>query len=93
MVKGGTNLPYEIDEERITVVRNLPALVCARCGDDFAEMDVLRNVEKIVDRLGCDGMIMSFVECKKAAQKNMENSNIHWERPRPSNEPDVQKYF
>lgn len=67
MVTGKTNLPYELDGEKIIVVRNVPALVCAQCGDDFVEIDILRKVEKIIDRAGCDGITMGFVEYEKAA--------------------------
>jgi len=67
MVTGKTNLPYELDGEKIIVVRNVPALVCAQCGDAFVEIDVLRKVEKIIDRAGRDGITMGFVEYEKAA--------------------------
>ena len=68
MVKvGKTNLPYEIDGEKIIVVRNVPALVCAQCGDAFVEIDILRKVEKILDKVRGDGMVMGFVEYEKAA--------------------------
>jgi len=68
MVKvGKTNLPYEIDGEKIIVVRNVPALVCTQCGDAFVEIDILRKVEKILDKVRGDGMVMGFVEYEKAA--------------------------
>ncbi len=67
MVKGKTHLPYELDGERIVVVKNVPALVCAQCGDAFVEIEVLRKVEKIIDRAGRDGVTMGFVEYEKAA--------------------------
>jgi len=68
MIEGKkTNLPYELDGEKIIVVRNVPALVCAQCGDAFVEVDILRKVEKILDKIARDGMIMGFVEYEKAA--------------------------
>ena len=67
MVSGETNLPYELDRERIIVVRYIPAFVCAQGGDAFVEIDILRRVEKIIDRAGRDGMTMGFVEYQKAA--------------------------
>jgi len=67
MEKGKTNLPYELDGERILVVRHVPALVCAQCGDAFVEIDILRKLEKIIDRAGRDGITMGFVEYRKAA--------------------------
>ena len=47
MVGGETNLPYELDGERFIVMKYVPALVCARCGDAVVDMDILRRVEKI----------------------------------------------
>jgi YgiT-type zinc finger domain-containing protein len=62
-----TNLPYEIDGEKIIVVKNVPALVCDQCGEAFVEINILRRVEKILAKAAGDGLVMGFVEYKKAA--------------------------
>ncbi len=67
MERGETNLPYELDGERIIVVKDVPALVCVQCGDAFVEIEVLRRVEKILARAERDGLVMGFVEYKRAA--------------------------
>lgn len=67
MLEGKTNLPYELPEERVIVIIHVPALICTQCGDSFVEIEVLRRVEKIIDRAGCDGMTMGFIEYEKAA--------------------------
>jgi YgiT-type zinc finger domain-containing protein len=67
MVTGKTNLPYELDGEKIIVVRNVPALVCDQCGDAFVEIDILRKVEEVIARAERDGMTMGFAEYEKAA--------------------------
>ncbi|MEW6326667.1 MAG: type II toxin-antitoxin system MqsA family antitoxin [Thermodesulfobacteriota bacterium] len=67
MVTGKTNLPYELDGEKIIVVRNVPALVCDQCGDAFVEIDILRKVEEVIARAERDGITMGFVEYEKAA--------------------------
>ena len=68
MAKGKkTNLPYEFDGEKIIVVKNVPALVCDQCGEAFVKIDILRRVEKILAKAAGDGLVMSFVEYKKAA--------------------------
>jgi YgiT-type zinc finger domain-containing protein len=68
MVRGRkTNLPYELSDERVIVVRNVPAIICSQCGDAFIEADILGKVEKILDKATKDGMILGFVEYEKAA--------------------------
>jgi len=68
MAKGKkTNLPYEIDGEKIIVVKNVPALVCDQCGEAFVEINILRRVEKILAKAAGDGLVIGFVEYKKAA--------------------------
>lgn len=67
MTKGTTILPYSFDDGRVVVVLNVPALVCKQCGDEFVEVAVTRNVEKILERVQRDGMRMGFVEYDKAA--------------------------
>jgi YgiT-type zinc finger domain-containing protein len=53
MVKGRkTNLPYELSDERVIIVRNVPAIICFQCGDAFIEADILSKVEKILQALG-----------------------------------------
>lgn len=67
MTKGTTILPYDFGGGRVAVVLNVPALVCEQCGDEFVEIAVTRNVERILDRVRRDGMTMGFVEYEKAA--------------------------
>ncbi len=67
MLSGKTNLPYSLEEGKIIVVINVPALVCNQCGDDFVEIDVVRKVEKILDRIERDGISMGMIEYDKAA--------------------------
>jgi len=49
------------------VVKNVPALVCDQCGEAFVKIDILRRVEKILAKATGDGLVMGFVEYKKAA--------------------------
>ena len=34
----------------VVVVRHVPALVCQQCGEDWLENDVMKRVERYVDR-------------------------------------------
>jgi len=61
------DLPCEFDGEKIIVVRNVPASVCGQCGEAFVEIAILRRVEKILIKAAVDGLVMGFVEYKKAA--------------------------
>ena len=67
MTEGKTILPYEFNNGRVIVVLDVPALVCDQCGDDFVDIKVTRNIEKILDKVESDGMKMGFVEYRKAA--------------------------
>jgi YgiT-type zinc finger domain-containing protein len=62
-----TNLPYELSDERLIIVRNVPAIICSQCGDAFIEAEILSRVEKILDKATKDGMVLGFVEYEKAA--------------------------
>jgi len=67
MIKGRINLPYEIGEDKVIVVKGVPAWVCEQCGDSFVEIEVARKVEKIVEAAEKDGVTLGFVEYREAA--------------------------
>ena len=67
MKPGKTNLPFNLEGNNVVVVINVPALVCDQCGDDFVEIEIVRTVEKILDRIERDGISMGLVEYDKAA--------------------------
>ena len=67
MVLGKTILPYEFENGRVIVILDVPAFICEECGDDFIEIDVMRNIERILDKVEHNGMKMGFVEYRKAA--------------------------
>ena len=65
--KSKTNLPYEIGEEHMVVVKGVPVLVCKQCEEPFVEIAELRVVEKIVDSAKKDGITLGFIRYKEAA--------------------------
>ncbi len=67
MESGKTNLPFSLEGGNVVVVINVPALVCGQCGDDFVQIDIVRKVEIIIDRIERDGISMGLVEYDKAA--------------------------
>lgn len=67
MFKGRTNLPYEVGEDRVIVVKDVPAWVCRQCGDFFVEIEVARKVENIVAAAERGGVTLGFVKYKEAA--------------------------
>jgi YgiT-type zinc finger domain-containing protein len=62
-----TSLPYEIGDDRIVVIRNVPAIVCRQCGEFFIEIPIVRIVEKIVSSAKENGIMLGFVQYKQAA--------------------------
>ena len=67
MLNAKTNLPYEMGEERMVIVKDVPALVCRQCGEPFIEIEVVREVEKIVTVAEKDGVMLGFVKYREAA--------------------------
>lgn len=67
MLKGTTNLPYELDLQRVIVIKDVPALVCDQCGESFVELETTKQVEKIIHNAQRDGMTLGFVSYKTAA--------------------------
>jgi YgiT-type zinc finger domain-containing protein len=67
MEKGATSLPYELSRDKLIVVRDVPALVCAQCGEVFVESPVLKNVEALLDSVEKSGMTLGFLEYREAA--------------------------
>ena len=67
MMKGYTNLPYEIDGNFFLVVKDVPAMVCNQCGESFVDIEVVRVVEKIVEVAKNDGVTLGIVKYKTAA--------------------------
>ena len=60
-------LPYEMDKDLMLVVKGVPAWVCKQCGDSFVEIDVARELERIVKNARKDGVTLGFIEYRHAA--------------------------
>ena len=67
MVKGKTNLTYEIRGKNILVVSDVPARLCKQCGESFIDIEVVRKVEKIVSLAERDGVTFGLVKYREAA--------------------------
>ena len=67
MEESKTNLPYEIGEEYMVVVKDVPALVCKQCGEAFVGIEALRVVEEIVNKAEKDGITLGFIRYRDAA--------------------------
>ena len=67
MEKGTTSLPYELGRDKLIVVRDVPALICAQCGETFIESLTVKRVEEIIDTVEKSGMTLGFLEYREAA--------------------------
>ena len=67
MAEGKTNLPYEIGEDRLIVIKGVPATICKQCGDFFIDIAVARSVERILATAQRDGVTLGFLEYREAA--------------------------
>jgi YgiT-type zinc finger domain-containing protein len=67
MKKGTTSMPYELGKNKLIVVKDVPALVCAQCGEIFIESPTLKKIEKILSTVEKSGMTLGFLEYQEAA--------------------------
>ena len=67
MEQGITTLPYELDRDKLIVVRDVPALVCTQCGEVFIESPILKKVEALLNVVEKSGMTLGFLEYREAA--------------------------
>ena len=67
MENGATSLPYELGRDKLIVVRDVPALVCAQCGEVFIKSPILKKVEVLLNTVEKSGMTFGFLEYREAA--------------------------
>ena len=67
MEQGTTILPFDMKDNRVIVVLNVPARICEQCGEEYVDIGVIRNVEALLERAERDGLSMGFVEYGVAA--------------------------
>ena len=67
MEAGKTSLTLERSGDRIIVIKNVPALVCTQCGENFIDISVSKQVEKIVLSAEKSGIKLGFLEFDQAA--------------------------
>ena len=67
MLSGKTNLPYELGDDYLVVIKGVPALICQQCGEQFIEIKVVREVEKLVASAREDGVTLGFMKYREAA--------------------------
>ena len=64
---GKTHLPYEIGEDHLLVVSEVPAKLCKQCGETFIDIQVVQNLERIVAAAERDGITFGFLKYREAA--------------------------
>ncbi len=67
MEKSTVTLPFDMENGDMVVVKHVPAYVCKQCGDSFIEIEIFRELEKIVETARKDGVTLGFIEYKEAA--------------------------
>jgi YgiT-type zinc finger domain-containing protein len=67
MVEGTTVVTFKMGSATILVVRNVPALVCDQCGDEFVDLQTSKNIESQVNKAVDDGITMGFLSYTMAA--------------------------
>jgi len=67
MVEGTTVLTFKMEGTQILVIKDVPALICEQCGEEFVDLQISKNVEKQVNKAVADGISMGFLSYDKAA--------------------------
>lgn len=65
--EGTTALTFQMSDDRIVVVRDVPALICEECGDESIDMNIAKIVEEQVHKALSDGIRMGFIDFNNAA--------------------------
>lgn len=65
--EGATALTFQMDEGKIIVVKDVPALICEQCGEESISLDNSKVVERLVQKALADGITMGFIEYNNAA--------------------------
>jgi len=67
MVEGTTVLTFKMESSQILVIKDVPALICDQCGEEFVNLQTSKNVEKQVNKAVADGISMGFLSYTLAA--------------------------
>jgi len=60
MKNGKTSLPYEFEDNRLIVIKSVPALVCGQCGEVFVDITVARIAEDIAKASEKEGVTLAL---------------------------------
>jgi YgiT-type zinc finger domain-containing protein len=67
MIEGTTVVTFKMESTQILVIKNVPALICDQCGEEFVNLQTSKNVEKQVNKAVDDGINMGFLTYTMAA--------------------------
>ena len=65
--EGETTLTFQMEGNKVIVVKDVPALICEECGEESIDIKDSRIVERLVRKAIDDGISMGFIEYKYAA--------------------------
>lgn len=65
--EGKTALTFQMELNKIIVVKDVPALICEECGEESIDIKDSKIVEKQVLKAVLDGISMGFIEYNSAA--------------------------
>jgi len=62
-----TALTFQMENDRIIVVKDVPVLICEECGEESIDIKESKIVEQLVHKAIEDGVKMGFIEYYNAA--------------------------
>jgi YgiT-type zinc finger domain-containing protein len=67
LMEGKTTLTFQLAQNKIIVVKDVPALICEQCGEESIDLKDSKIVENLVNKAIENGITMGFIEYKTAA--------------------------
>lgn len=53
VIDGRVKVDYNLDRMKVTI-KNVPAKVCSKCGQEFIDGPIAENIDRLVDRVAED---------------------------------------
>jgi YgiT-type zinc finger domain-containing protein len=67
MNEGTTVLTFKMGDEQILIIKDVPALICEQCGEEYIDLQISKNVEKQVNKAIADGISIGVLSYNLAA--------------------------
>jgi YgiT-type zinc finger domain-containing protein len=67
MNEGTTVLTFKMGDGQILIIKDVPALICEQCGEEYIDLQISKNVEKQVNKAIANGISIGVLSYNLAA--------------------------